>query len=323
VLQRVHSEMDNLESKFYEYMYSLGEADEDWSRKVLQFYVPHFAHCRHVLDVGCGNGQLIELLTASGVEAVGIDLDTQMVESCREKGLQVVKADLFDYLPQQRGQFDGIVSSNVIEHFSVQDALRFLQLAFDALRPGGVLLVATPNPESLIVHLHEFWRDVTHVRLYNRSLLEFLLSWCGFRDIQSGGNPRTAWTPPDELRGVPKLLEDLPLEEPRQPGSGTILEAGTTSKDAERQRPLWRRVAFFFRRRLARFLARTVLYEEFSAIERALIELAGLETDLRTVTVTSQQVGRALYQSQSKLLTVPREVFAVGSKPSSGREGSG
>jgi hypothetical protein len=72
-------------------------------------------------------------------------------------------------------------------------------------------------------------------------------------------------------------------------------------------------VGFLLRRRLARFLARTVLFEEFAAIEG----------ELASVSVASRRAGLALYHSLSKLLTVPREVFAKGTKPSSKREESG
>jgi len=312
--------MDELEGRFYEYMYNLGQADADWNREVLKFYLPYFAQCRRVLDVGCGNGQLVELLSASGIDALGIDLDTRMVESCREKGLHVIQADLFNYLPQQREQFDGIFSSNVIEHFAIKDALQFLQLAFDALRPGGVLLVATPNPESLIVHLHEFWRDATHVRLYSRSLLEFLFSWAGFQDIEAGANPKTRWTPPAEMQAVPKLLEDLTSWERSAQAHKPSIQSVRTLEGNAPERPIWRRLAFYLRRRLARFLVRTVLFEEFNAVDTALTEFdvkaAKLENVLGTVSSTLQQVGRALYYAQDNLLNVPREVFVKGTKPS-------
>ena len=86
------------------------------------------------------------------------------------------------------------------------DALRLLKLAYDALLPGGTLLLATENPESLIVQLCEFWRDATHVRLYHRSLLEFLLSFAGFGQIRSGENPAAAWDLPQNLAAVPDVL---------------------------------------------------------------------------------------------------------------------
>jgi len=316
-----------LEGAFYSYIYGEELAHPEWNRRMLEFYVEHFADSQHVLDVGCGQGQFIELMGAQGIKASGIDSDVQMVTVCQEKGLDVVNADLFDYLREQKEQFDGLFSSNVIEHLTIQDALRFFEMAFAALRPGGVLLVATPNPESLIVHLHEFWRDATHVRLYSRSLLEFLLFWAGFRDIQSGENSRTEWEPPAELQAVPKLLENLTSwERCSRPGGSTFLESVIEPKVPERERMGWRRLALLLRRRLARFVVQTLLFEEFAAIEAAVAEinvhtlaLEKLEAALETVSGTSRQMGQALYEAQTRVLTIPREVFAKGVKPRAAR----
>ena len=303
-------EMDQLEGQFYEYMYYLDQADEDWNREVLGFYVPYFAHCHRVLDVGCGQGQFIELLKAQGVATVGIDVDARMVEVCRGKGLDVAKADLFNYLPQQKEQFDGIFSSNLIEHFSAQDAIWFVRMAFGALVPGGIVLISTPNPGSLIVHLNEFWRDATHVRLYNRSLLEFLCAWAGFEDVQSGENPRTIWTPSPELQAVPELLDGLSSRK-RFRLWNVVAEK---TKDAH-QRPPLRRLILFLRRRLARFLAQTVLFEEFDAVADAVAEL-------ESTSATLQRVERTLYESGSHALLAAREIYVKVTKPSVGSEES-
>jgi len=303
-------EMDQLEGRFYEYMHHLGQADEDWNREVLEFYVPYFAHRHRVLDVGCGQGQFIELLKAEGVAAAGIDVDVRMVEVCRGKGLDVARADLFNYLPQRKEQFDGIFSSNLIEHFSAQDAIQFVRMAFDALVPGGIILISTPNPGSLIVHLNEFWRDATHVRLYSRSLLEFLCAWAGFEDVQSGENPRTTWTPSPDLQAVPELLDGLSSRKWFSLWSAVAEK----TRDAH-QRPPLRRLILSLRRRLARFLAQTVLFEEFDAAADALAELESTSATLR-------RVERALYESGSCALLAAREIYVKGIKPSVGSEES-
>jgi SAM-dependent methyltransferase len=299
-----------LEGDFYQYLHRFDQVDEEHNRNVLAFYVPYFDGCERVLDIGCGEGQFIELLNDAGIDAAGIDIDTRMVEICREKGFDVVEADLFEYLPGHTGHFDGIFSSNLIEHLTAQDATRFIRLSFEALSPGGVFLTATPNPESLIVHLHEFWRDATHIRPYNRLLLEFLLSWAGFEDITSGENDRTAWTPPPELQAVPDVLRNMApqkvgmwdlglprIPEPaREPAHGSLLSG----------------VRFSLRRRLARFLARTVLFEEFAAINEGFERAAG---ELRQLVAATQRIERALYHAQTKPLIVPREVFVRGIRP--------
>lgn len=317
-------EMDQLEGRFYEYMHHLDQVDEDWNREVLEFYVPYFAHCHRVLDVGCGQGQFIELLKAEGVATAGIDVDARMVEVCREKGFDVLRADLFDYLPGQKDQFDGIFSSNLIEHLRAQEALRFLQVAFEALHPGGVLLVATPNSESLIVHLYEFWRDPTHVRLYSRWVLEFLFHYVGFRDVVGGVNPQTAWELPSGLRDLPAHLEGLPTRpQDLSPVPRLSMISVLAPPVIEGNRTPVQRLFFRLRRRLARFLTHTVLFEELIALdhklaflERALIEQG--ETLSKTIDEQAADLRTAVrvLHDSTLMLYPPREVFVKGVKPS-------
>lgn len=298
-----------LEGEFYEYVYHHGQAEEGWTRNVLEFYAPHFARCQRVLDVGCGRGEFIELLGSQGISAAGIDIDENMVNFCRQKGLPVVRADLFEYLPQHQGEFDGIFCSNLIEHMTVEQALQFVRLAFASLADGGVILMATPNPESLIVHLFEFWRDPTHIRLYNRPLLEFLLISAGFLEVQSGENPRTAWALPAELQ---EAFRSLPKESTRE--LPALWQAIRNKEDAGRgsRKKRW---IFGLRRQLAQFLARTVMFEEFSAVD-TLVDL--LQQDMQEVKASLQNLCRGyngLLKSHTRLLTTPREIFASGRKP--------
>jgi 2-polyprenyl-3-methyl-5-hydroxy-6-metoxy-1,4-benzoquinol methylase len=309
------TQVRSLEGAFYQYMHHLGQVDAEANRRVLEFYTPYFATCQHVLDVGCGEGQFIEALAALGVNASGIDADANMVQGCQMKGLQVQQADLFQYLPQHAHEYDGILCSNVIEHMTLSDVLRLLELATASLLPGGVLLFATPNPESLIVHLCEFWRDATHVRLYNRSLLEFLLSWAGLTQVQSRENPVAAWTPPEEMQSIPSLLEHLPSWQ-----SPTLPKAAGQPPAQMDARPRWRRTVSAYRRRLARWLVQPLFYEELGTLKEQFAawteRLAALESALEVRRTTAQRVGSALYISESRFLVASREIFVAGFKPS-------
>lgn len=290
--------LGQLEGAFYEYLHQVSESGSAWNREVLSFYVPMFANCGRVLDVGCGEGQFIELLQNEGVEVLGIDSDSRMVQVCLQKGLDVVHANLFEYLPEHEGQFDGIFNSNLIEHLPASDAARFFQLCHRALSVGGTLLIATPNPASLIVQLHEFWRDVTHVRLYSRTLLEFLLHWAGFKNIESGEHPHTVWTLPQDMENLPRTLAELADDE-AEPTTDQPF-AFQARPPARSERATLRRLSYALRRRLARILVQNVLYEEFASVQQAL--------------QTQQYALKTLYGSHVGPLIRERECYARGVK---------
>lgn len=101
---------------------------------------------RRLLDVGCGDGQLLRTAMEEGWIARGIDLSESAVRLCRNQGLQASQTDFFDpSLDDQR--FDVIVMSELLEH--VPAPQRFLKRAAKLLEDGGVLYLTTPNFGSL------------------------------------------------------------------------------------------------------------------------------------------------------------------------------
>ncbi len=103
-----------------------------------------------VLDVGCGRGEFLDLLVERGIECRGVDLDSDMVERCREKGhANVEQGDLLEVLERTPpGSLGAIFSAQVIEHLGPEQLRRFLELGLWRLRPGGLLIAETVNPHS-------------------------------------------------------------------------------------------------------------------------------------------------------------------------------
>ncbi len=183
----------DLEHRYYQYLRGHDYSSTGALVAVLRDYLPHFANHERVLDIGCGHGEFLQLLQEAGHDAMGVDIDPAMVAACQAEGLTAIEADAISWLATQDQQFDAIFSSNVIEHLTVEQVQQLSRHAYRALRPGGMLLLGTPNPESVIVQLHEFWRDPTHVRLYDRQLVEFFLADAGFTNIQNGNNAAASW----------------------------------------------------------------------------------------------------------------------------------
>jgi 2-polyprenyl-3-methyl-5-hydroxy-6-metoxy-1,4-benzoquinol methylase len=166
--------------RYWGSMYEFG-GDEDVVRRIQRSFVPFFRKSSRVLDIGCGRGIFLGLLAAASVDAVGIDNSDEAMAFCQRKGFQVYQENAHSYLKRSREQFDGIFCSHVIEHMSYDDAYALLDLCYDALRPGGVLLLVTPNPQDIAVISEIFWLDPTHVRPYPGPLLKRMLQSLGFR----------------------------------------------------------------------------------------------------------------------------------------------
>ncbi len=104
----------------------------------------------YLLDVGCGSGNRLKLLQQLGWDVEGVDLDPMAVQQAEDKGLRV----RFGKLEQQKypdNHFDVITMSHIIEH--VQDPLTLLAECYRILKPGGEIVIVTPNAESWGHHI--------------------------------------------------------------------------------------------------------------------------------------------------------------------------
>jgi SAM-dependent methyltransferase len=138
-----------------------------------------------VLDVGCGAGQLIGRLQQAGVIALGVDTDPSMVAEARAQGLTVHQEDANSFLQgQPEHSLGAIVATQLVEHLPLDALMRLLELSMSRLRPGGIFVAETPNPQSLIVLGNTYVIDPTHVRPVHPSLLVFLCESVGFRDVR-------------------------------------------------------------------------------------------------------------------------------------------
>ena len=116
-----------------------------------------------VLDIGCGRGEWLEVLGASGLVARGVDLNPVMIAEGRARGLDVVEGDGIEHLRQlASGSVGALTAIHVIEHIGFNDLIALLVEARRVLRPGGLLVLETPNPENLVVGACSFYYDPTH-----------------------------------------------------------------------------------------------------------------------------------------------------------------
>jgi 2-polyprenyl-3-methyl-5-hydroxy-6-metoxy-1,4-benzoquinol methylase len=91
-------------------------------------YLPLLRKRGPVLDVGCGRGEMLELLREHDIRAEGIDVDAAMVERCRAKGLAATVADAVEYVESApAGSVGAVFAAQVIEHLPYPALVRFLR----------------------------------------------------------------------------------------------------------------------------------------------------------------------------------------------------
>jgi O-antigen chain-terminating methyltransferase len=164
----------------FEELFRGGEFD---IRGRMASYVERFHGATDVLDIGCGRGEMLSLLAEAGVRARGIDLNHEMVEGCRERGLDVTEADALDYLAGlPDGSLGGLIATQVVEHLQPDYLLRFLAAAADKLRPGAHIVLETINPTSWAAFFDSYIRDLTHARPVHPDTLRYLVTASGFAE---------------------------------------------------------------------------------------------------------------------------------------------
>ena len=137
------------------------------------------------IDLGCGRGEWLELLTENGFDAWGVDLDDGMLAPCRELGLQVETKDALLALQDLPDASQAIVSGfHIAEHLPFEMLLALVKQAYRVLLPAGLLILETPNAENIMVGTSGFYTDPTHQRPLPQALLEFLPEYEGFHRIK-------------------------------------------------------------------------------------------------------------------------------------------
>lgn len=143
----------------------------------LNFYFPDDG----VIDIGCGRGEWLKLLRDNNIRAVGVDLDEGMLAEALKDGLTVELDDCINFLKKQKNESAiAITGFHLVEHLPFEIVHTLVSEAQRVLKPGGLLILETPNPENLSVGSCSFYMDPTHQNPIPPELLKFLPDYYGF-----------------------------------------------------------------------------------------------------------------------------------------------
>ncbi len=148
-------------------------------------YVDLFRGASDVLDLGCGRGEFLALLRDHGISSRGLDSNHEMVEVCRERGLDVSRGDALAHLTAlPDASLGGLIAIQVVEHFPPPYLVRLLDVAYHKLRPGSSVVLETLNPSSWIAFFDAYIRDITHAWPLHPDTLKYLVVASGFQKTE-------------------------------------------------------------------------------------------------------------------------------------------
>ena len=153
----------------------------------LEIYLPFIEKIKEIqpkpktIDLGCGRGEWLELLSENDCEAQGIDLDEGMLQACTQRGFNVKRQDAIEALRNLDDASISVVSGfHIVEHLPFEVLQTLVQESLRVLKPGGILIMETPNPENIKVATENFYLDPTHIKPIPSALLTFLPEFYGY-----------------------------------------------------------------------------------------------------------------------------------------------
>ncbi len=138
-----------------------------------------------MVDLGCGGGEMLALLSAIDVVVRGIDADPEAIEMASAAGLAATRADARDYLGSiADATLGGVFAGHLLEQMPPDDSADLLKLASQKLRPGGLLVVVGHSPSSVYSEAAHWFSDPANLRPVPAELVEYLLEQWGFSEIR-------------------------------------------------------------------------------------------------------------------------------------------
>jgi ubiquinone/menaquinone biosynthesis C-methylase UbiE len=157
-----------------------------WYRGLMKYYDRGWSTAyplsSTVLEVGCGHGAIIEHLRRRGLQAVGLEYSQWLAAQLRslDGTVSVGVADARQ-LPVETRSVGSLVAIEVIEH--IAHPLSALREFNRVLRPGGTMILTTPNPRADMLPLYESTREPTHISVHTAAEWVSMVREAGFSRV--------------------------------------------------------------------------------------------------------------------------------------------
>jgi len=181
------SQIDYTLSKDYDAVYrSIGVSTlyRDYKKAQLESFLFKYklvgTYGKALLEVGCGDGQFLEIFKELGVDCFGIDTSIENYTKCSEKGIESGVGSVCSNIPSNC--YDAVFTFHYLEH--LPSPVQFISNLHRVLKPSGVGLIEVPNYD--FIEENNVWKEFTkdHIFYYRKRALQYLVLKCGF-EIES------------------------------------------------------------------------------------------------------------------------------------------
>jgi SAM-dependent methyltransferase len=170
-----------------------------------------------VLDVGCGRGEFLAACREAKIEARGVDTNERSVADLQARGLNASLGAIPECFAKVADESLGsVLAMHVAEHLPVDALFALFRESARVLRQGGLLMIETPNAESIAMSASDFWRDPTHLAPRHPAALTVLAREHGFaieearavHEMAEGAKVPMLENDPPELQRVIHAIND-------------------------------------------------------------------------------------------------------------------
>ncbi|MCJ7472611.1 MAG: class I SAM-dependent methyltransferase [Actinobacteria bacterium] len=189
-VQNLTNELSHDLDSFYVFLEDNLRGSHKEIKRRLQVYIPFIKEAdagsknSPILDIGCGRGEWLELLKEAGLHAKGLDFNGIMIKTCKDRGLDVVQDEALSFLKNLPDHNLGAVTGfHLIEHCRFEFLIKLLDEILRVLKPGGLVILETPNPGNVIVGSCSFYLDPSHIKPLPGALIKLVLESLGFNKV--------------------------------------------------------------------------------------------------------------------------------------------
>ncbi|MBO5176671.1 MAG: methyltransferase domain-containing protein [Lachnospiraceae bacterium] len=137
-----------------------------------------------MIDLGCGEGEFVELLNQNGYPAYGVDSNPMVIDKVKgiNSDIRIEESEATAYLATlEDNSVDFISCFHMVEHLETGELLELLKESHRVLKVGGGLILETPNPLNILISTYYFYMDPTHKKQIPPELLNLMVSSSGFK----------------------------------------------------------------------------------------------------------------------------------------------